>query len=551
MQSFENLIIALTLLISMSLIPLLVILVLSAYLYHFFKKNYNNKIKYVVKPYWSTFITAIPCLLLTFLSGRDLNYLFEYICLESNTMDIGNISVFKLKYLFSFQPVLWALICLLIGFSMLNFDITRYDRNQDIIKRKEREKNKIDSLNKINLEYHWNLFIAGKTGAGKTVAITNFIQSRIQDEQFGIIIDGKGEVGEYSLYDIITKLCIKHHRKLYIINQTIPEETHAYNPFMGCNETQIKDMLINMSHWTEEHYKNKAGEYYQAIAQFMIQCQIPISFSSLTKFCDPDLFKTALDMYKDVINKDDYKYYLSVLSKNGEVAMDARSRFTIVYKGIGKKLFKDTVHTFNIKTAFKERAIVLVLLNKLQYTEFAESIGYLVLNDIKNLLGEVSTNKGFHEKFFCVYDEVSAYFHPMLVDIVNKSRSLGGFNIVATQTIADMDIVDEDARRAIIGNMHGFYLLKQNDDKSAEDLAAALGTKTINEVSTKFNSYGKTGDGVSKIGETFKVHPNDLKDLPLEVGIWVDTREEPVTPRRIKLPYLDLKDVPEYHFKPL
>lgn len=29
----------------------------------------------------------------------------------------------------------------------------------------------------------------------------------------------------------------------------------------------------------------------------------------------------------------------------------------------------------------------------------------------------------------------------MIVDVVNKSRSLGGTNILSTQTVADMDVV--------------------------------------------------------------------------------------------------------------
>lgn len=117
------------------------------------------------------------------------------------------------------------------------------------------------------------------------------------------------------------------------------------------------------------------------------------------------------------------------------------------------------------------------------------------------------------KRFLCVFDELSVYFCDMIVDVVNKSRSLGGTNILSTQTVADMDVVNENIRRSVIGNMHGFYLLKQADDKSAETLANAIGTKKKAEITSKLDSFGKTGDGTSKIVDEFKVHPNDLKDF--------------------------------------
>ena len=113
---------------------------------------------------------------------------------------------------------------------------------------------------------------------------------------------------------------------------------------------------------------------------------------------------------------------------------------------------------------------------------------------------------------------------------------------------AEQDIIDENARRIVINNMHGFFLLKQADDKSAETLAKAIGTKKASEITSKIDFLGKTGDGTSKIIDEFKVHPNDLKELPLGVGYWVDTMKQDYRPIRTKLPYVDVSSLEEYQF---
>ena len=387
--------------------------------------------------------------------------------------------------------------------------------------------------------------LIGRNGSGKTVAISNFVKGHLKKQEFCMIMDGKGDVGQFSLYDIVTRLCKKYGRKIYIINQSLPDETHAYNPFENCNATQIKDMLINMSDWSEEHYKAIASEYFQALAQFMIDTGIKVN--NLVYYGNNMIFESELEERKEMLNIQDYKYYRDVIGRCGQTVQGSVARFSTLARGIGRKLFRDE-HAFNLQTAYDEKAVVLVLLNNLEYTDFARGVGLLVMNDIKNVLGKVTKIKGEHEQFLCVYDELSVYFSTMMIDIVNKSRSLGGVNILSTQTIADMDIIDENARRIVINNMHGFYLLKQADDKSAESLAKAIGTKKATEVTSKIDSFGKTGDGTTKIVDEFFIHPNDLKTLPLQVGYWVDTMAENYKPLRTKFPFVDVSSLEPYKF---
>lgn len=511
-------------------------------------KTYDDKVNFIIKPYYSSFVWLILVSLVCIISGLDmqsstasLTELAEKIAIS----DYSNI----LYSLFLPSKIMWIIGSAIVPTLLLYTDIIRPNHNSEIIKEHEKKK-ALQSPDLIPYNYEKNIFVTGKNGAGKTVAILNFIRSHIENGEFCLIMDGKGDLGKYGLYDVCSKLAIKYNRPLYIINQSNPEETHSYNPFTGCNATQIKDMLVNMSSWSEEHYKALASEYWQAMCQYMIDFNEPINFQTLVKFSSPDFFLDTINLNQTVLGKEKYSYYRSVIMNCAETVASAKSRFSTIAQGVGKKLFSPE-HSFNLRKAYEENAIVLVVLNNLEYTDFARSVGRLVLDDVKNLVGGIARENKDHKKFLCVYDELSVYFDPMLVDIVNKSRSLGGCNILSTQTIADMDIISEDARRQIIGNMHGFYLLKQADDASAETLSKTIGTKKATEVTAKLDSFGKTGDGTSKIVDEFKIHPNDLKELPLEVGYWIDTMDDKAKPIRTKMRYVDVSDIPPYQFKPI
>lgn len=532
------------LIIIISIIPVFIVILLSTIMFNLLNEKLDKYTKYVVKPYWFTYIISIILIMICILTGNGLTNLIDFISVKSRQMEMTYEWI--IHVMIQTPIITYAIWSLIMATFFMYIEATRLNRNADIIKIRKRKKEKLDKFSLVPLNYVKNIFICGKNGSGKTVAILNFIQEHIKTGEFCVIMDGKGDIGEYSLYDVVTKLSCKYNRKIYIINQTNIDETHSYNPFIGCNATQVKDMLISMSEWSEEHYKAKAEEYYQAVADFMIKLHIEISFKKFAKAASN--FEFLLKNYKDRINQEDFKYYMNVIARCFDDVQGSISRFLTIAHGMGSHIFDDSRNTFNIKKAREEKAIVLVMLNGLEYSDFARGVGKLVLNDIKNTLGDITKIKGYHDSFLCVYDEMSVYFCDMIVDIVNKARSLGGTNILATQTISDIDKIDENVRRSVIGNMHGFVLLKQADDKSAEALAKAVGTKYSTEITSKMDSFGKTGDGTSKIVDEFKVHPNDLKELPLGVAYWVDTMVDNYMPLRVRFPYVEANDQ-NYIFK--
>lgn len=51
-----------------------------------------------------------------------------------------------------------------------------------------------------------HIFISGTTGSGKTVALANYIKSAIDKDYGLLIIDGKGDITDGSILDIVNKL---------------------------------------------------------------------------------------------------------------------------------------------------------------------------------------------------------------------------------------------------------------------------------------------------------------------------------------------------------
>ena len=76
-----------------------------------------------------------------------------------------------------------------------------------------------------------HVFICGTTGSGKTVAVSNFINRAIEQNYPAVILDGKGDLSEGSILDIVNKLNHEGKRKVYVINLSDPTSSDKYTSF--------------------------------------------------------------------------------------------------------------------------------------------------------------------------------------------------------------------------------------------------------------------------------------------------------------------------------
>lgn len=426
------------------------------------------------------------------------------------------------------------------GLAVLTQPKTQKEELDEIRRDEETKHQKSLSSDKVlDTKSRAHLFAIGTTGSGKTANILRYVENAIKNGQPTIIVDGKGGTKEHDLATVTQKLAKKYGREVYLVNQSDLSNTDPYNPFSDLSATEVKDMLVSMSEWESDHYKNLASRYWQIMLSIMIENNITPIFENIILFSDPENFLKVLDELKTRGQIDDERYLKAVNIANSEAGKQAEisiSRSAVVYEGDGAKLFGDRFG-FNMRSAFKENAVVIVLLNEFSYGDFARSTGQLVLEDIKSLISRLLKGEYAEKETLLILEELGVYVNDGIEGLLNRSRSAGVKTIVSMQTTADVDKENPDLTRQIIGNCNDFMIMRVTDQDSAETMAKLIGTeKGIQKTSRTSEGIG-TGESSNKLVDQFRVSPNEIKNFPSLFGIYY-TKNKPNEIKRFKTKFV-------------
>ena len=372
-----------------------------------------------------------------------------------------------------------------------------------------------------------HIFICGTTGSGKTVALSNYMQNCMKKDFPMLIVDGKGDTGKGSILDVLTQLNKRYRKKIYCINLTNPSLSDTYNPFFNTSPTVAKDMLINMTDWSEEHYKVNAERYLQRLILLMNKAEIPLSFQTIVKYMELDKFSAlSMQLVKEKrISKEKHLENLEIAKTSGKIAENSIARFSTIAESELGELFSDT--GIDIATALKEKAIILFILNPLIYPEISPAFGRLVLIDSKKAISQRFQS---NNRTFFLFDEINVYASKTLIDLVNKSRSANVTCVLATQSLSDLSSAeDEDFTQQIIENCNNYLVLRQNSAVNSENWANILGTRQTMEVTYQLQQKGldttQTGFGSARRVREFLYHPDEIKQLQTGYGIFLSRDE--------------------------
>ena len=350
-------------------------------------------------------------------------------------------------------------------------------------------------------------------GSGKTVGLSNFIIAGIQKNYGMLIIDGKGDTGDGSIYDIVKRL--KGKRKLHVINLSTPLKSDFYNPFQNATPTVAKDMLINMTEWSEEHYKLNTERYLQRLLQLMVLNNIPLSFKSILANMSIEQFAglSSILQHQGKISKNEHLENIALAKTSGKIAESAVARFSLIAESELGYIFNEA--GIDIHTALEEKAIILFILNPLIYPELSPLIGRLILIDSKKAVSKLF---GTTDRTFFIMDEINSYASPVLIDLVNKSRSANVTCVLATQSLSDLDYMAGEAfKEQVIENCNNFLVMRQNSAVNAECWANILGTSSTLEMTYQLQQKGlntsETGFGSAKRVREYLYHPDEIKTL--------------------------------------
>ena len=361
-----------------------------------------------------------------------------------------------------------------------------------------------------------HVFVCGTTGSGKTVALSNFILHGIQENYPLLIIDGKGDIGAGSILEITKKFCKEHDRQLYVVNLSDPANSSSYNPFKNASSTACKDMLINLTEWSEEHYKSNTERYLQRLIILMQKAEIKLSMESIMAYIGSEKFidLSGVLFTGKKISKEEHLFNLEIANVCGKIAENASARFsTIAESEVGQIFSEDGI---DIYTVVKERAVILFILNPLLYPELSPLVGRMVLVDAKRAVSKCFNTR--LERGFFIFDEVSSYASTALIDLVNKSRSANITCILATQSLSDLDFaVNESFKEQVIENCNNYLVMRQNSGTNAEAWAGILGTRQTIDVTYQIQQQARntstTGLGSARRTREYIYHPDEIKTL--------------------------------------
>lgn len=428
------------------------------------------------------------------------------------------------------------------GLAVLTQPKTQKEELDEIRKDEETKHQKsLPSDKVLDTKSRAHLFAIGTTGSGKTANVLRYVENSIKNGQPTIIVDGKGGTKEHDLATVSQKLAKKYGRKVYLINQSDLSNTDPYNPFSDLSATEVKDMLVSMSEWESDHYKNLASRYWQIMLSIMIDNNITPIFENIILFSDPENFLKVLDELKTRGQIDDERYLKAVNIANSEAGKQAEisiSRSAVVYEGDGARLFGDRFG-FNMRSAFEENAVVIVLLNEFSYGDFARSTGHLVLEDIKSLISRLLKGEYAEKETLLILEELGVYVNDGIEGLLNRSRSAGVKTIVSMQTTADVDKENPDLTRQIIGNCNDFMVMRVTDQDSAETMAKLIGTEKGIQKTSRTSEGINTGESSNKLVDQFRVSPNEIKNFPSLFGIYY-TKNKPNEVKRFKTKFIKI-----------
>lgn len=368
-----------------------------------------------------------------------------------------------------------------------------------------------------------HVFVCGTTGSGKTVALSNYIKNAMDKDFPLLIIDGKGDTNQNSIIDIVNRMNSRR-KSVYTINLTDIELSDKYNPFLNASPTVAKDMLINMTDWSEEHYKLNAERYLQRLIILLHKAEMQLSLKTIVKFMSLNKFtELSAELLKQgIIEKYEHLENIEICKTSGKVAENSIARFSTIIESELGYIFDD--NGIDIYTALKQNAIIVFILNPLIYPEISQAFGRLILIDSKKAISRLFQNSS--KRTFFIFDEINVYASKTLIDLVNKSRSANVTCVLSTQSLSDLaSAEDEDFTQQIIENCNNYLVLRQNSAVNSENWANILGTRQTMEVTYQLQQKGldttQTGFGSARRVREYLYHPDEIKQLQTGNGIFL------------------------------
>ncbi len=360
--------------------------------------------------------------------------------------------------------------------------------------------------------------ISGSTGKGKTVVVSNFVEASIRRGQPSVFVDGKGDE-EFA--ERVRKFATGQGRPVYIFNTLNLQNSCAYNPLAYGDYTARADRIMKLREWTEPHYESLAKAFLQTAFKALefenrsvdlVQLADVLSVNALLRIVGRRGFS---DPKRQALVKEINEH--AAAEKNAIDGLRADIRF-LTNSSLGvlfdtERARREGRQVLNLADARREGAVVYFVLPPLMFQNAAKVIGQLVINDLK----AVATSSRSIWKLF--FDEFSVFSSANVLNLVNMGRTFGVCGVLSTQSLADFDAgapeLGSAFGRQVRASINTMICFQTNDPDDADVLGRWVGTIPDIELTAQLQGdTAFTGLASARATRQFRVHPDDLKNLP-------------------------------------
>lgn len=362
-----------------------------------------------------------------------------------------------------------------------------------------------------------HVLIAGTTGKGKTVTLSNFLEANIRRGEGFVFVDGKGDI-EFA--ERIRKYAEAHHRQFYVFNTLKLDESCAYNPVACGDYTSKADRVMRLRPRTESpHHEALSKAFLQTTFKAfafeganvdLFQLSKVLSIAALLRmigrrgFASPERQALVNEISAHAVAEK-----TSIEGLRADIGFLVNSTLGVLFDT--ERAQREGRKILNLETARRENAVVLFVLPPLLFQNAAPAIGSLVINDLK----AVATTSRTTWKL--VFDEFSVFSTSNVLNLINMGRTFGVCGILSTQSLADFDAGAPELGlafgRQVRASVNTFICHQLNDPDDAEILARLVGTGSDIELTAQMAGDQFTGAGSARSVRQFQVHPDDLKYL--------------------------------------
>lgn len=379
-----------------------------------------------------------------------------------------------------------------------------------------------------------HVLVLGTTGSGKTVTISNIVESALNRGMPLIYIDGKGDA------ELAQRCCAyanQQGRPAWLFG--LLDNSASYDPLDSGGFTSKKDRIIELREWSEAHYKKLAEGYLQAVFKVLDALAMPSDLITLSQHLDLRKLKSLVREHAQELDRP--QALMDMLNEQDQAVSSISSLLAEIrnftHSEIGH-LFQqsDNRDMMTLKEVIRQQGMAYFCLPALGFPSLSQTLGRLIINDLKATMAHSLTHSSTPPSVYAIFDEFSVFAGEQVLNAINMGRSAGLHAVLSTQSLSD--IASGRASNAdhfinqVIGNCNSFILHRQNAPSDARMLAELIGTHIVSDYSAHVSHSQPGPSGTVRQVRAFLTNPDEIKSLGTGEAFYVSklTHES----RRIK-----------------